>query len=96
MADMMQRLVPTFNRRGHGEQGWAVTYLLRDRPSRIPRWTYRWLVQPINRLLCWRYGHTDILRQLWLIYGMAEPHCSYCTKDIRRPGDVPGTKELPA
>jgi hypothetical protein len=29
------------------------------------------------------------------MYGMAEPHCSYCSKDIRQPGDVPGTKELP-
>ena len=94
-SGMMRRLVPNLHRRGQGERGWAVSYLLRKEPTRFPHWLYAWMVGPVNRLLCWRYGHTNLLRQLWLVYGMAEPLCSYCTKDIRRPEDVPGTQELP-
>lgn len=95
MPDILGRLVPILHRRSHGKKGWAISYLLRDEPSRFPHWLYDWLVRPLNRLLCWRYGHSGLLRELWLMYGMAEPHCSYCSKDIRQPGDVPGTKELP-
>lgn len=94
-TDPLERLVPKLHRRRHGEAGWAVSYLLEAEPSRFPHWLYAWLVRPANRLLCWRYGHSGLLHKLWLEYGIAEPHCSYCTKDIRQPGDRPGTTPLP-
>ncbi len=94
-GDVMQCLVPVLHRRHRGERGWVISYRLEARPRRFRRWLFVWAVRPMNRLLCRVYGHTDLLRKLWLVYGISEPRCSHCNKDIRQPGDVAGTKKLP-